>query len=318
MKIPSKRIVILNADYDPVVERELLSNEGYEFFSAQCYTDEETIASAKDALGIINIYCKINENIVKNLEKCKVIVRAGVGYDMIDVNACRAHGIEVCNVPDYCTDEVADHAIALLLALQRKLFQHHQFVQKGLWDGTLVSDVRRLNTLTLGVIGFGAIGRRFAAKMKEITPNIVAFDPYVADEHFQKLGVRKVNLEKVCLESDLISLHCPLTTENFHIISRKMIKEMTRKPIIINVSRGGLIDQDALIEGLKSGVINAAGLDVIDGEPNLPSELLELENVIITPHTAWYSIEAELEDRTRSVEEVLRVINGDPARNPVP
>lgn len=311
-------VVLLNADYTPVIELEMFNKAGYEFVSATCTNDEETIAAAKDALGIINIYCKISENVAKNLTKCKVIVRPGVGYDMIDAKACRAHGIEVCNMPDYCIEEVADHAVALLLMLQRKLLQHHNFIQKGIWNGELVGEVRRLNTLTLGVIGFGAIGRRFAAKMHEITPNIVAYDPYLPIEYFQKAGVRRVDLDEVCLGSDLISLHCPLTSENYHIISREMMSKMTRKPIIVNVSRGGLIDQPALIEALKSGVIRAAGLDVVENEPEVPQEMLAIENLVITPHTAWYSIESGLEDRTRSVEEVLRVIRGEPPRNPVP
>jgi D-3-phosphoglycerate dehydrogenase len=311
-------IVILNPDYDPQIEREMFSKAGYEFVSAQCTTDEETIAAAKDALGIINIYCKISENVAKNLKRCKVIVRAGVGYDMIDAKACRAHGIEVCNMPDYCTEEVADHAVSLLLMLQRKLIQHHHFVQKGIWDGAQVGEVRRLNTLTLGIIGFGAIGRRFASKMREITPHIIAYDPYVPEEYFQRAGVQKAALEEVCLGSDLISLHCPLTKENYHIISDEIIHKMTRKPIIVNVSRGALIDEPALIEGLKSGLIGAAGLDVVENEPKVPPELLTMENVVITPHIAWYSVEAEIEDRTRSVEEVLRVIRGEPPQNPVP
>jgi D-3-phosphoglycerate dehydrogenase len=312
------RIVILNPDYDPIVEREMFTKAGYEFVSAMCTNDEETIAAAKDALGIINIYCKVPENVAKNLTKCKVIVRAGVGYDMIDAKACRTHGIEVCNVPDYCTEEVADHAVALLLALQRKLIPHQNFVRAGKWDGMLVGEVRRLNTLTLGIVGFGAIGRRFAAKMREITPNIMAYDPYMPDDFFQKAGVRRVGIDQLRYESNMLSLHCPLTPENYHIISRDVMSKMTLKPLIVNTSRGALLDQPALIEYLKSGTISGAGLDVVDNEPNVPPELLSMENVIVTPHTAWYSIEADLEDRTRSVEEVLRVIRGEPPRNPVP
>lgn len=311
-------IVLLNPDYDPVIEREMFNKSGYEFYSAQCADDDETIAAVKDALGIINIYCKITEKVANNLSKCKVIVRAGVGYDMIDVKACRSLGIEVCNVPDYCTEEVADHAVALMLMLQRKLNQHNLNVQKGEWNSELVGEVRRLNTLTLGIIGFGSIGRRFAAKMLEITPKIIAYDPYIPENLFHKARVSKVGLEESCIKSDLISLHCPLTPDNYHLISGEMISKMTRKPIIVNVSRGGLIDQTHLIKALNSGIISAVGLDVVEDEPEIPVELLNRENVIITPHTAWYSIEASLEDRTRCVEEVLRVIRGEPPRNPVP
>jgi len=311
MSSPSKFVAILNPDYEPVVEREMFAKAGYQLIVAQCSTDEETIAAVSEAEGIIDIYCKITDFVARNIPKCKVIVRAGVGYDMIDVKACRANGIQVCNVPDYCTEEVSDHAVALMMMLQRKLMQHFQFVQAKKWDGMLVGEVRRLNALTLGVIGFGAIGRRFAVKMKEIVPNIIAFDPYLDDGYFQKIGVKRVGVEDALLNSDLISLHCPLTPENYHIISNDILNRMTRKPIIINTSRGGLIDQEALIKALEEGLISAAGLDVVENEPNVPQKFLTMNNVIITPHTAWYSTDADLEDRTRSVEDVLRVMHGE-------
>lgn len=311
-------IVILNPDYDPKVEREMFTKAGYRFVSAQCDNDKETISAAKDALGIINIYCNITENVAKNLSICKVIVRAGVGYDMINVKACRNQGIEVCNVPDYCTEEVADHAVALMLTLQRKILLHNKYTKKGIWNGELAGIVHRLNTLNLGIIGFGAIGRRFANKMKEFTKKIRAYDPYVPNNYFIEEKVERVGLDEIFMQSDLISFHCPLTPENYHMLSKEVFAKMTRKPIIVNVSRGSLIDQSALLESLKADLVSAAGLDVLEDEPNIPPDLLLMDNVIITPHIAWYSEEAELEDRTRSVEEVLRVISGEPPQNPVP
>ncbi|MBG0785003.1 MAG: C-terminal binding protein [Anaerolineaceae bacterium] len=317
MSLQTRKIVILNPDYDPIVEKEKFTAAGFEFISANCEDDEETIAVAKDAVGIIDIYCNITKEVAQNLQNCKVIVRAGVGYDMIDVKACRINGIEVCNVPDYCSDEVADHAVTLLLTLQRKIINYYQLYKRGIWDGEQEIDIRRLKTLTLGVIGFGGIGQRFVAKMQEFIPNIVVYDPYVKKETLSKLCLQKVELDNLLQESDIISLHCPLTPENHHIISAKTIKKMVRKPIIINVSRGGLIDQKALVEALKSGKIKAAGLDVIENEPVLSQELVNVENLIITPHIAWYSIEADKELRTKSIEEVLRVIRGEIPHYPV-
>ncbi len=311
-------IVILNPDYDPEVEREIFTEAGYEFVSAQCDNDEETISAAKDAVGIINIYCNITENVANNLTKCKVIVRAGVGYDMIDVRACRTRGIEVCNVPDYCIEEVADHAVALLLTLQRKIHLHNNYTKKGIWNGELVGDIHRLNTQNLGIIGLGLIGRRFANKMKGFTQRIFAFDPYMPDDYFVKEKIIRLDLEDIFLQSDIISFHCPLTPDTYHMLSKTVFEKITRKPIIVNVSRGALIDQLALINALKTGIVAGAALDVLDGEPNLPSEMLCFKNVIITPHIAWYSEEAETDLRTRSIEEVLRVIRGEPPKNPVP
>ncbi len=312
------KIVIINPDYEPVIERRIITEAGYQFESAQCSNEDEVIQFAEEALGIINIYAPISERVAKSLKKCKIIARAGVGYDMIDVKACREHGIEVTNLPDYCTEEVSDHAVALLMAVQRRLLQHHQNVVAGKWVDTLAGPMRRLRMVNLGMIGFGLIGRRFAEKMRAIIPHIIAYDPYVRNEVFHKLGVEPVGLDEVLNQSDIISLHSPLTPKTHHIISAEVIKKMTRKPIIINVSRGGLIDTQALIEGLKDGSITGAGLDVLETEPVPPPELLSLSNVILTPHAAWYSLESDFEDRTRPAEEILRVLRGEPPHDPVP
>lgn len=312
------KIVIINPDYEPVVERRIITDAGYEFQSAQCSTEDEVIDFARDALGIINIYAEISERVANNLNKCKIIARAGVGYDMIDVKACRARGIEVTNLPDYCTEEVSDHAVALLMAVQRRLLQHHRNIESGKWVDTLAGSMRRLRMLTLGMFGFGLIGRRFAEKMRAIIPHINAYDPYVRNEVFRQRGVEPVSLDEVLYQSDIISLHSPLTSNTHHVISAEVIKKMTRQPIIINVSRGGLIDTQALIEGLKNGSITGAGLDVLETEPVPPPELLALPNVILTPHAAWYSVESDFEDRTRPAEEILRVLRGEPPHDPVP
>ena len=317
-RIVKGKIVIINPDYEPVIERKIINEAGFEFISAQCSSEDEVIAAAQDALGIINIYAEITEKVAKEIKKCKIIARAGVGYDMINVKACRENGIEVCNLPDYCTEEVADHTVALLMAVQRRLLQHHGNIMAGKWVDTLAGPMRRLNTLTLGIIGFGLIGRRFAAKMKEITPQILAYDPFISDDFFGKAGVKRASLDDIRYNSDIISLHCPLTPETRHVISAEVIRRFNRKPILINVSRGGLIDTPALIAGLKSGTITGAGLDVLETEPDVPPELSALSNVILTPHAAWYSIESDFEDRTRPAEEILRVLRAEPPRNPVP
>jgi len=312
------KIVIVNPDYEPVIERKIITEAGYEFVIAQCTNEDEVIAAAQDALGIINIYAKITENVAKKLKYCKIIARAGVGYDMINVKACRENGIEVCNLPDYCTEEVADHTVALLMAVQRRLFQHHRNIQAGQWVDTLAGPMRRLSIMKLGIIGFGLIGRRFAFKMKQITPQIFAYDPFVPDDLFDLAEVQRASLDEVRYQSDIISLHCPLTPETKHIISADVIRRLNRKPILINVSRGGLIDTPALIAGLKDGIIDGAGLDVLETEPNVPPELASMPTVILTPHAAWYSLESDYEDRTRPAEEILRVLRGESPHNPVP
>lgn len=315
----SNKVYILNYEYvDLSFERDLLARAGLELVPAHCPTEEDVAATASDAVGIINVYAHIGELAASALKECKVIVRPGVGYDMIDAAACRRHGIEVCHVPDYCTGEVSDHAVALVMALQRKIFQHHRNVSNGSWNYQLVGSVHRLRLLTLGLIGFGRIGRLFAVKMRALTPNIVAYDPYLPDSVFSEAGVRRVELDEVLSGSDIISLHSPLTPENHHIISAESIAKMARQPILVNVSRGGLVDNDSLISALQSGALSGAGLDVLESEPLVPEALLGFDNVILTPHTAMFSEEAMLEDRTRAVEEVIRVVKGEPPRNPVP
>ncbi|CAG0972621.1 partial Hydroxypyruvate reductase, partial [Anaerolineae bacterium] len=248
----------------------------------------------------------------------KVIVRPGVGYDLIDVAACRANDIQVCYLPDYCVDEVADHAVALLMAVERKLWQHQRNCQAGVWNDQQPGPIRRLNTLTLGLIGLGKIGRRFVAKMREIIPTVIAYDPYLPDAMFAQANAKKVSLDELYQNADVIAIFAPLTTENRRIISADSIKKMVRHPIIVNVSRGGQVDTVDLIAGLKSGAISGAGLDVLDTEPKINPELTQLDNVVLTPHAGWFSVESETENRTRTAQEIIRVIRGEPPRNPVP
>lgn len=315
---PRDKVAVLNFSHDLTQERTLLAEAGLELVPAQCATEDEVIAAAGDAIAIINVYARITPRVAANLKRCKIIVRPGVGYDMIDVAACRAHGIEVCYVPDYCTEEVADHAVALLMAVQRRLMQFRDRTRAGYWDPPF-RPIHRLKVQTLGLIGFGRIGQRFAAKMREIVGRTIAFDPFVPDQVFARESVTRVSLEELFPQAHIISLHSPLTSETRHVISAESIARMAKRPIIVNVGRGGLVDTAALIAGLKSGAILGAGLDVLETEPDIPLELAALESVLVTPHTAWYSEEAEEEDRRRTAEEIIRVaVRGEPPRNPVP
>ncbi len=316
---PSRgKVAVLNSSHDLTLERALLAKAGLDLVPAQCATDDEVIAATHDAVAIINVYARITARVAASLPQCKVIVRPGIGYDMIDVAACRAHGIKVCYVPDYCTEEVADHAVALLMAVHRRLMQLRDRTRAGHWDPPF-KPIHRMRTQTLGLIGFGRIGQRFAAKMREIVGTILAHDPYVPDDVFARERVTRVLLDELFSRADIISLHSPLTTETRHVISAASIAQMPKRPIIVNVSRGGLIDTKALADAAKSGAILGAGLDVLETEPEIPPELAALDNVLITPHAAWYSEEAEEEDRRRTAEEIIRVaVRGEPPRNPVP
>ncbi len=313
------KIMMLNYEYDDLsFEYEECARSGYDFVPGHCATEDEFIEIAGDADGIVNVYARVTPKVAAGLKKCKVIVRTGVGYDMINVDACRANGIEVCYVPDYCVNEVADHAVGLLIAVQRKILQHHNNILDGKWDYQLVGPVSRLNTLTLGLIGLGRIGQNFVQKIKAIIPTILVYDPYLPDQVFAELGVQKAGLDTIFDRSHIISLHTPKTDETHHIISADSLAQMRQRPFIINVSRGDLIDIYALMDALKSGQIQGAGIDVLESEPEVPPELRTFDNVILSPHAAWYSQDAEHETRSRALADVLRVLRGESPRNPVP
>ena len=313
------KIMMLNYEYDDLsFEYEECASRGYDFVPGHCATEDEFIEIAGDADGIVNVYARVTPKVAAGLKKCKVIVRTGVGYDMINVDACRANGIEVCYVPDYCVNEVADHAVGLLIAVQRKILQHHNNILDGKWDYQLVGPVSRLNTLTLGLIGLGRIGQNFVHKIKAIIPTILVYDPYLPDQVFAELGVQKAGLDTIFDQSHIISLHTPKTDDTHHIISADSLAQMRQRPFIINVSRGDLIDIYALMDALKSGQIQGAGIDVLESEPEVPPELRTFDNVILSPHAAWYSQDAEHETRSRALADVLRVLRGELPRNPVP
>ncbi|WP_119071363.1 C-terminal binding protein [Aggregatilinea lenta] len=313
------KIVMLNYEYDDLsLEQEECAKQGFEFAAGHCSTDDEFLAVAGDAVGIVNVYARVTPRVAEGLKNCKVIARTGAGYDLINVEACRANGIEVCYVPDYCVNEVADHAVGLLIAVQRKILQHHRNILAGKWDYQLVGPVARLNTQTLGLIGLGRIGRHVVRKIKEIIPTILVYDPYLDSETFAELGVQQADLDTIFEQAHIISLHAPLTPQTHHIISAESLARMRKHPFIINVSRGALIDLNALIDALQSGQVRGAGIDVLESEPDVPPALKALDNIILTPHAAWYSQDAEHETRTRALADVIRVINGEPPRNPAP
>lgn len=313
------RITIVNYEYDDLtMEREACAEQGYEFTAGHCETEEELLELVGESDGIMNIYARITPEVAGKLKNCKVIARTGVGYDMIDVVACRANGIEVCYVPDYCVNEVADHALGLMIALQRKIYQHHQNIQQGIWDYQLVGPVARLNRQTLGLIGLGRIGLRFAAKVREVIPNILVYDPYVADDVLAGASLTRASLETIFDQAHIISLHTPLTDDTRYMINAESIATMKQQPFLVNVSRGALIDTDALVAALHAGQIRGAALDVLETEPEIPQKLIGLENVILTPHAAWYSQDAEIETRTRALADIFRVLNGEAPRDPAP
>ncbi|MBA1333734.1 MAG: D-3-phosphoglycerate dehydrogenase [Firmicutes bacterium] len=292
-------------------ERQVLSEVGAEVIVSEAKNDEELIELVKDADGILNARLKINPKVIESMERCKVMVRYGIGVDTIDIESATKKGIMVCNVPDYCIDEVANHALALILCLGRKIMLSSRQVLAGEWSIASLKPLKRFTEQTIGIVGFGRIGRNLANKAKHLGFKIIAFDPYVG-ENILVDDVQMVSLEKLIRESDYISLHAPLVSENKGMIGKKQLDIMKKDAYLINVSRGPLIDELALIEALENKKIAGAGLDVlVDEPPHRDNPLLKLDNVLITPHSAWYSDEAIAELQLKAAKTVAAVLSGD-------
>lgn len=312
-----QRIYYLNPPYpDLSIEQELLAGTGFELVPVR--VQGEIIDQIADAVAIMTHEVPISESIAARLRNCKVVTRMGVGFDIIDVPGCRKYGIEVCYVPDYGTEDVANHAIALLFAVHRHLLQYQRSVEQGRWDFKVAGPIHILRELRLGIFGLGRIGSDFAGKMRLFVKEILGYDPILSKAAIESKGAGPSTPEEIFSECEIISLHLPYSPKTHHFISNREIDLMTRKPILINVSRGGLVDTQALIRGLRTNRLSGAGLDVLETEPKVEQELFQFENVIVTPHVAWFSVEASEKLRRTAITDILRILSGHPALYPVP
>lgn len=312
-------IYFLNPGYaDLTLEAELLADSGFRIVPLYIGSPEEVVEKAGDAAAIITVDTPISREIASRLKDCQVITRLGVGYEIVDADGCRSLGIEVCHVPDYGTEDVANHAIALLMAVHRRLLQYHRDVECGRWNFQATGPIQRLRELHLGIFGLGRIGSDFATKMKAFVNEVSGYDPGLSRKQISDKGITPREPRELFERCDILSLHLPYTAENHHLISDQSIAQMRRKPLLINVSRGGLVDTKALVAGLRAGHISGAGLDVLEGEPEVDPELLECENVIVTPHAAWFSVQADHQLRAKAITDILRVLAGEKPFYPVP
>lgn len=284
-------------------------------------TDEDNLTTeAKDADVIMVVYAKITEKIINSATKLRGIVRYGIGVDNIDLKAASKQKIPVANVPDYSIGTVADHAFALLLALNRKLLLADNVIRSGKW-GVWTSPSPKLMGVdlegkTLGLIGIGKIGSAVAARAKGFGMKVIAYDPYIPKEAAEKLGIELVDLETLLKNADFVSIHSPLTNETRGMIGEKELKLMKKTAYIINTARGPIIQEEALYKALKNGWIAGAGLDVYEKEPpDKNNSLFKLENVVLTPHIAYYTQEAIWRLEMTAVEEAIRILQGQLPKN---
>jgi len=296
-----------------------LEGLGAEFVEKTLLTEEALIAEARDANALMVLREPITARVLSELKNLKVIGRFGVGLDSIDVGAATQAGVQVTYVPDSNIDEVSTHALALILSLARKLKVYDGAVRKGRWlamdDG---AGITRPDQQILGLIGFGQIGRLTAMKAKAFGYEIIAYDPYISAERISATGARPVSLDELFAQADFISLHIPATPETRKIISIEALRKMKKGAYVINVSRGGLVDETALAEAIQSGHIAGAGIDTFEKEPPAPDNpLLTLDQVIVSPHAAHYSTQSYAEVRSKVFADVAAVLKGEKPRYPV-
>ena len=295
-----------------------LSRLDFEMRVAKSPSAEDILAEAKDADAILVTYAKISREIISQLTKCKAIGRFGLGVDNIDLVAAKEKGILVNYVPDYCVHEVSDHTMALLLSLIRKIPLSNKLVHGGRWEMPAVVPITRITGTTLGLIGFGHIPQMVAPKAQAFGMKVIAHDPYLKADVFKAANVESVDYDTLLKTSDYISMHAPLMDATRGLLNAEALAKTKKGVYIVNTARGPVIDEPALIAALESGQVGGAALDVVTTEP-LPkdSKLIGRDNVILTPHTGFYSIEALAELQTKCASDVARVLSGEKAVYPI-
>jgi D-3-phosphoglycerate dehydrogenase len=295
---------------DFTIEQKILNKYGIECVIANARTDEEIIAVAKDADAVGTVYNQITPAIMDQLPKCRVFVRYGIGYDNINVPAATERGIVVCNLPRYCLRDVATHAIALLLDICRKTTYLDKTVRRGEWNGNAGWPIHRIDDLTIGLLGFGNIARQTRKYLSGFDCKVIAYDPFLPEDVFTAANAEKVEMDELFARADVISIHLPLNDATRHLINKDSIAKMKDGVIIINTARGPIVCQDDLVAALKSGKVCAAGCDVLEKEPltDLTEEIFTLDNLIINPHSAFNSYEAEIEQHESVAQSVIEVL----------
>jgi D-3-phosphoglycerate dehydrogenase / 2-oxoglutarate reductase len=293
-------------------EREILGAEGHELrFEANATSPEEVAAAVAGADAVLNCYAKMPGDVIRGLTGCRIIARYGIGLDTLDMDAANEMGIVVTNVPDYCIDEVSDHALALALSLARGVALLDRRVRAGSWTPTDARPLHRLRGRTFGLVGFGRIARALAVKAAAIGYEVVATDPYVPDDAVREAGAEPLPFDALLARADVVSLHVPLTDESHHLIDAGALAAMKAGAILVNTSRGPLVDTDALRASLEAGHLGGAALDVLEHEPpSAEDPLLQRDDVVLTPHAGFYSEESLRELQRKAVEQVVETLAG--------
>ena len=315
------KIIICDCDHKDVdTEKAVFDAAGMDFRWLHCMSQDEVIEQCQGAVCFLNQYARMDEKIFKAIPSLRMVVRYGVGVDNVNLADATRYGVQICNVPDYGTNEVADQALALMLSLTRKTYMIGNMTRAGVWNYIESVPVHRLSTRTVGILGVGRIGAAFARRVHTLGCRVVAYDVRYGESGrvFPDFIEFKPTMDEVLAQADILSLHCALTEESRGMMNAAAFSKMKEGAFFINVARGGLVDEDALEGALSSGRLAGAGIDVVNAEPlSGESPLFRHENVVVTPHMGWYSEESAEELNRKCAEEVVRFLRGEAVRCPV-
>jgi D-3-phosphoglycerate dehydrogenase len=299
-------VVVTDCDHPSIeIERDVFSRAGIALRTASCRSAADVVTAGAGADGLLSQYAPITDAVMAALPTVRVLGRYGVGLDNIDLRAAERRGLSVVNVPDYCTDEVADHTLGLVLCLTRGLVSLDRAVRRGIWDFRVAGEVRRTSGLRLGIVGFGRIGRAVSRRALASRFQVVAYDPAFT----QAEGVSFSTFSTLLATSDVITLHAPLNPSTRNLIDASAFASMKPGALFVNTARGGLVDQRALTDALASGHLGGAALDVLEPEPiSLDDPLLGFPNVILSSHAAFYSRDSIVEMKRRVAEEMVSAL----------
>jgi D-3-phosphoglycerate dehydrogenase / 2-oxoglutarate reductase len=297
--------------------RELLSRIDADLLLAEEPESKAILRVARSADAVLTTYAKLTADLIAQMARCRIISRFGIGVDNVDVASATKSGIVVTRVPDYCLDEVSEHAMALLLSIVRKIPRANARTQSGTWEMREAVPIHRIRGTVLGLVGFGQIPRLVAPKARAFGMRVVAYDPYVSQDVISQAGVEGLGFDQLLSISDYVSIHTPLMPATYHLFNAQVFRRMKPTAYLVNTARGPVVDEAALADALDHKWLAGAAIDVMEQEPPVRSPLFGRENVIVTPHTSFYSEESLLDLQRKAAEEVVRVLSGQAPRNPV-
>lgn len=301
------RVVVTDQVFPDIeIEKALIENAGGTIEVASG-SREEVLATIETADALLNTYFSMDAEVIGRLKNCKIIARYGIGVDNCDLEAAKSAGIAITNVPDYCVEEVGVHTVAMILSLIRKLPQGDVLVKAGEWGSVHMGEIRRLSTMTIGLLGYGRIGRYVADAMHALGAQVIVYDPYVSTI----TNGRLVELPELFSDSDVLSVHCPATPETIGMINSATLASMKPSSYVVNCSRGPIINLEDLIHALKNDLIAGAGLDVFETEPPSKDLIQGTPRLLVTPHSAFLSVEALKESQKKAATQILKCLAGE-------